>query len=97
MSGRIDGVATFLCARLDETEAEARKASDEYWRALALRNVEAGRARLERYRRATNGDLPEWKAGRELIEAGVAVLLGAIRDDASVYSGHPDYRPEWAA
>ena len=60
-----------------------------------LGEVTAKRARLERYRRALGGDLPEWKAGRNLIEAGGAVLWGVLRDDAAVYSSHPEYRQAW--
>jgi hypothetical protein len=62
---------------------------------VTLREVAAMRAILERYERGAAGDLPEWKAGRELIEAGVAILLGVLRDLAAVYSDHPDYDPGW--
>lgn len=61
-----------------------------------LREVAAKRTILERYERGSAGELPEWKAGRELIEAGLAILLGVLRDLGAVYSDHPDYRAEWA-
>jgi len=64
-------------------------------KARALREVEAKRAILSRYERGTAGDLPEWKAGRELIEAGLAILLAVLRDLAAIDRDHPDYRPEW--
>lgn len=63
--------------------------------ARVLREVKAMRAVLERYERGRGGDLPEWKAGRDLIEAGLAVLLGVLRDLAIIWSDHPDYRSEW--
>jgi hypothetical protein len=59
--------------------------------ARVLREVEAKRAIVKRYEQAISGDLPEWKAGRELIEAAAAILLGAIRDLGAVWSDHPDY------
>ena len=64
--------------------------------ARVLREVAAKRAILARYERGISGDLPEWQAGRELIEAGLAILLGVIRDLAAVYSDHPDCREEWS-
>jgi hypothetical protein len=63
--------------------------------ARVLREVEARREILNRYARGLAGDLPEWKAGRELIEAGLAILRAVLRDLAAVYSDHPDYRAEW--
>lgn len=74
------------CHRLMEEGSPAR----------ALREVAAKRAILARYERGVSGELPEWKAGRELIEAGLAILLGVLRDLAAVWSDHPDYRQEWA-
>jgi hypothetical protein len=62
---------------------------------LVLRRVKAVRAIVERYERGVSGELPEWKAGRELLEAGLAILLGVLRDLAAVWSDHPGYRPEW--
>jgi hypothetical protein len=59
--------------------------------ARVLRMVKAMRDILARYERGLSGDLPEWKAGRELVEAGLAVLLGAIRDLAAAWEDHPDY------
>lgn len=61
-----------------------------------LHEVEAKRARLERYERAVNGELPQWQAGRELIGAGAAILLGVLRDDAAIWRDHPDYKPSWS-
>lgn len=64
--------------------------------ARVLREVKAKRAIVQRYEHGTAGDLPEWKTGRYLIEAALAILLGVLRDLAAIYSDHPDYRAEWA-
>jgi hypothetical protein len=63
--------------------------------ARVLREVAAKRAIVERYQRGASGDLPGWTAGRELIEAGLAIVLGVLRDLAAAWSDHPDYRAEW--
>ena len=64
--------------------------------ARVLCEVAAKRARLARYERAMLGDLPEWRAARELLEAAAAILLACLRDDAAVYSDHPGYHARWA-
>jgi Family of unknown function (DUF6221) len=50
-----------------------------------LRRVAAHRKILARYEQATNGDLPEWQAGRELLVAATAILRGVITDLAAAY------------
>lgn len=92
-----------LGAPLDRAEADARtvlpwlnelappRPRDE----TALREVAATRAILSRYERGAAGDLPEWKAGRDLIEGALAILLAVLRDLAAIDCDHPDYRAEW--
>ena len=65
--------------------------------ARVLREVEAKRKIVTRYERSLAGDLPEWKAGRELLIAATAILKGAVVDLAVVYSDHPDYDEAWSA
>ena len=97
--GRVDDLTVFLRARLDEDEARHKDAYMDgrlvEYSARVLREVEAKRAIVRRYERGAGGELPEWQAGRELIVAGLAILLGVLRDLAAVYSDHPDYRQKW--
>ncbi len=103
----MDDLIAFLRARLDEDEAAAKavrpdqdyadSAHQERWSpARVLREVAAMRAVVRRYERGAAGELPEWKADRELTEAALAILLGVLRDLAAIWGDHPGYRQEWA-
>lgn len=101
-------LVAFLAARLDEDEAKAaltlraatahfgprfKAAPRERWERV-LREVEAGRRLIGRYEYcAAYGEAPGneglWHAMREYEEH----ILPAM---AAVWSGHPDYDPEWA-
>ena len=65
--------------------------------ARALREVEAGRRRLERYLNASGRDLPEGvhegrdPDERERDQAVKDALEDEVREDAAVWSDHPDY------
>lgn len=77
------------------TRADAQHAAN-HDPARVLREVAAKRAIVARYERGAAGELPEWTAGRELIQAALAVLRAALSDLASTWSDHPDYRCEWS-
>lgn len=90
----------FLRARLDEDERELAKDPPvglgyADLGARMRREVAAKRRRLARYEQAMNEELGEWQAARELMLAARGVLLGVLKEDAAVYSDHPDYHPEW--
>jgi uncharacterized protein DUF6221 len=100
MAGMDEWVA-FLKARLDEEEPpETCGCLDaSHWPPCTpqpaaerkRREIKAVRTIVERYERGAAGDLPEWKAGRELIVAALAILAGVLRDLAAVWSDHPGY------
>jgi hypothetical protein len=65
--------------------------------ARALREVAAKRARIERHKRAitAGGTSPSsFVCGQD--DGYAEACLDSIRDDAAVWSDHPDYRAEWA-
>ncbi len=95
-------LVAFLRARLDEDEAEARETADadaEFWSdvkgdgtyfdrfgpARVLREVEAKRVIIAECE-------PRARAG---IGAARMAAQRTLRILATVYRGHPDYRPEW--
>jgi hypothetical protein len=99
-------LAAFLNARLDEDEHWAHMTSPgwpsevtfilRYDPARVFREVEAGRAILARYAdcllRMEDPDYPAAVARDQAREYEDFVLPNL----AAVYSGHPDYNPEWA-
>lgn len=67
--------------------------------ARALREVEAKRARLAAWIAARSAVPPvdDWYEVADGIKVGMADGLEvAVKCDAAVYSGHPDYDPSWA-
>jgi hypothetical protein len=63
--------------------------------ARVLREVAAGRAIIERYKRAAAAPPPNanFTAGQD--DGYRQACADAIRDLAAVWSDHPDYREEW--
>jgi hypothetical protein len=87
---------------LGKPDAAARaNAAARYDPARVLREVEAKRNRLQRYLEQPGWDLPEGvQDGRDPDEAeadeAVKAALGyEVREDAAVYSDHPDYQAGW--
>jgi len=64
--------------------------------ARVLREVEAKRAIIERYKRApaVSGSPVSFTRGQD--EGYRQACMDAIRDLATIYGDHPDYRQEWA-
>ena len=95
---RMDDLAAFCAARLDEDEGRAKgwaEPGGAHWPWLetrVLREVAAGRAILAEYGRIAES------ARRYPNAANAAALIAmqtAVRHLVAVYSDHPDYRQEW--
>lgn len=61
----------------------------------ALRQAAAVRAHLDAYRRALYACQMAEATGGHSLEGYRAAAWGAVLADASVWSDHPDFRPEW--
>jgi hypothetical protein len=103
-------LAAFLAARLDEDEREAGEFHREDCESLpspgytgpfpcncgypgrVLREVAAKRAILRRCSARMN-EMDEYPNG--LVSPRALLARQTLMCLASVYSGHPDYRPEW--
>jgi uncharacterized protein DUF6221 len=64
--------------------------------ARALREIEAKRARIERYKRAIAvGGVSPSSFTRGQDNGYAEACLDSIRDDVAVWSDHPDYQEGW--
>ena len=98
----MDDLIAFVTARLDGEEAEAKACPGpprhaNHDPARVLREVAVKRGRLERYLGQSGYDLPEGVNERRdddermRDEAVKDALEEEIREDAAVWSDHPDY------
>jgi hypothetical protein len=83
-----DALIAFLNARLDEREHFAKIARlAQKHREQMLREVEVMRTIADDMARTVKG---------EFIDEGECVVAaGVLRDLATIWSDHPEYRPEW--
>lgn len=91
----MDELIPFVTARLRDVEGTAARAVPSPLTILALRDVEAKRALIERYKRAAS--IPASVSGfvRGQDDGYAQGCLDAIRDLAAVYGDHEDYQEEW--
>lgn len=64
--------------------------------ARALREVETKRRIVDAYAEVAEFYRPDPDERYETADGHVAALHGAVRDLASIYGDHPDYREDWA-